>query len=113
MFPAQGPAAEETKTPEQKEKEEKAKAEEAAESAEARKDVMIIMACIFAILFVVSGLMVSFPIPPTSVTDISHSFLSQLGAAWYLGARFDLAFSDVKEGHLTPPKPSLEDHVEL
>jgi farnesyl-diphosphate farnesyltransferase len=99
-------------TPEQKEADEKKRAADAAEASEARRDVMIIMASIFAILFVISALMVSFIsiYPPSSY---SSSQLLQLGAAWMLGARFDLAFQDIKQGHLTPPKPSVEYHGEL
>ncbi|KAK2767740.1 bifunctional farnesyl-diphosphate farnesyltransferase/squalene synthase [Arachnomyces sp. PD_36] len=95
LFPTQKPGESSHLTPEQKEKDEKARAEEAAEASEARRDVMLIMACIFTILFVISGLM--------------------LGAAWMMGARFDLAFQDIKSGQLTPSKPSasVEYHGEL
>lgn len=99
-------------TPEQKEKDEKERAKEAADAAEARKDVMMIMACIFGILIVISALMVSLPIL-ISRTLLLTLFLSQLGAAWMLGARFDLAFQNVKQGNLKPAHPTDINHVEL
>lgn len=29
---------------------------------------------------------------------------TQVGLAWFFGARFDLAFASIKAGNLTPPK---------
>lgn len=34
---------------------------------------------------------------------------SQVGTAWYLGARFDLAFSSLKEGNFRPDPKKVKD----
>lgn len=35
--------------------------------------------------------------------------ISQIGTAWYLGARFDLAFSSLKEGNFRPDPKKVKD----
>ncbi|WEW59619.1 bifunctional farnesyl-diphosphate farnesyltransferase/squalene synthase [Emydomyces testavorans] len=64
----------------------------AAEAAEATRDTIFIVISLVGILIAVSGLM--------------------LGAAWMMGARFDLALEEIKKGRLRPQQPSLR-HGEL
>ncbi|EEP77537.1 conserved hypothetical protein [Uncinocarpus reesii 1704] len=59
-------------------------AKRAAESAEATRDVIFILVSLFGILIVVSSIM--------------------FGAAWMMGARFDLAFQELKKGNFRPPR---------
>ncbi|OQO12871.1 hypothetical protein B0A48_02335 [Cryoendolithus antarcticus] len=62
-------------TPEEAEKKRK-------EDLEAKWDVIYIIAAVFATLFIISGVMI--------------------GVAYYLGARFDLAYTSLKDGNLKP-----------
>ncbi|OJD14070.1 farnesyl-diphosphate farnesyltransferase [Emergomyces pasteurianus Ep9510] len=68
-------------------------AERARLDAEARQDTMYIMLALFGILAVLTVIMVS--------------------AAWFLGARFDLAFQQLKDGKFRPSPPHLAEHQEL
>ncbi|CAK4034913.1 squalene synthase [Lecanosticta acicola] len=65
-----------------------AEAKRKAEEAEAKKDMMYIALAIFLTLGIITACMVS------------------LGAAWFFGARFDLAFAELRKGNLSPPKSS-------
>ncbi|KAI9683798.1 MAG: bifunctional farnesyl-diphosphate farnesyltransferase/squalene synthase [Bogoriella megaspora] len=82
IFPSQDPRAivagsgASGKSPEQLEK-------EAAEWQEAKWDVIYMGLAVFCTLAVISALM--------------------LGLAWYLGARFDVAIDQLKQGNLKPP----------
>ncbi|KAF2173148.1 hypothetical protein M409DRAFT_62743 [Zasmidium cellare ATCC 36951] len=55
-----------------------------ADEAEAKKDVLYIGLAIAVTLAIISVVMI--------------------GAAWFFGARFDLAFAELKKGNLKPPK---------
>ncbi|KAK6429844.1 bifunctional farnesyl-diphosphate farnesyltransferase/squalene synthase [Oleoguttula sp. CCFEE 5521] len=68
-------------TPEEAEKKRK-------EDLEAKWDVIYIIAAVFATLFVISGVMI--------------------GVAYYLGARFDLAYTSLKDGNLKPPADAAQ-----
>ncbi|KAK4635313.1 putative squalene synthase [Fulvia fulva] len=61
-----------------------AEAQRKAEEAEAKSDVWYLMIAIFCTLGVITFLMI--------------------GAAWFFGARFDLAFAELRKGNLSPPK---------
>jgi len=42
--------------------------------------------------------------------------MPQIGSAWFFGARFDLAFAEIKKGNFRAPRPNeahkvLESHV--
>ncbi|KAH8429041.1 bifunctional farnesyl-diphosphate farnesyltransferase/squalene synthase [Aspergillus melleus] len=58
--------------------------QKAQEEAETRQDVFFMMALMGVIIFIVSVLMI--------------------GVAWYLGARFDLAWQELKQGNFKPPR---------
>ncbi|PGG96967.1 farnesyl-diphosphate farnesyltransferase [Blastomyces parvus] len=68
-------------------------AEQARLDAEARQDTMYIMFALFGILAVLTGIMIF--------------------AAWLLGARFDLAFQQIKNGNFRPSPPPISEHQEL
>jgi len=63
------------------------KTEDAAEAKEARSDTAYMMFAMFSVLILISTIM--------------------LGAAWLMGARFDLALQEFKKGNLKPPRPIL------
>ncbi|EER40124.1 squalene synthetase [Histoplasma capsulatum H143] len=67
-------------------------AEQARLDAEARQDIMYIMLALFGILAILTAIMIF--------------------AAWLMGARFDLAFQQIKQGNLRPP-PRISNHQEL
>ncbi|KAG2421347.1 squalene synthetase [Aspergillus terreus] len=58
--------------------------EKAQQEAEARQDVFFMMALMGVIVLIVSIIMI--------------------GTAWFLGARFDLAWQEIKSGNFRPPK---------
>lgn len=58
--------------------------QKAQEEAETRQDVFFMMALMGVIILIVSVLMI--------------------GVAWYLGARFDLAWQELKQGNFKPPR---------
>ncbi|OAX81307.1 farnesyl-diphosphate farnesyltransferase [Emergomyces africanus] len=68
-------------------------AEQARLDAEARQDTMYIMFALFGILAFLTVIMIS--------------------AAWFLGARFDLAFDQLKQGYFRPSPSPLSEHQEL
>ncbi|GAB1735992.1 hypothetical protein NU219Hw_g6047t1 [Hortaea werneckii] len=70
--------AQEYKSPEEIEREKKA-------SQEARRDIFFVMFAVFVTLSLVSVCMI--------------------GAAWFFGARFDLAFQALREGNFAPASP--------
>ncbi|TPX22536.1 bifunctional farnesyl-diphosphate farnesyltransferase/squalene synthase [Coccidioides immitis] len=67
-------------------------AKRAAEAAEATRDTIFIVVSLVGILVVVSSLM--------------------FGVAWMMGARFDLAFQELKKGNFRPSQQTLR-HGEL
>ncbi|KAH9825633.1 putative squalene synthase [Teratosphaeria destructans] len=87
IFPTQTPrtlpagqqtaVAARTLTPEEQAKKDK-------EEAETKQEMFYIMAAVFITLFFITACM--------------------FGAAWFFGARFDLAFASLREGSLFPPK---------
>lgn len=62
-------------------------AQKRKEDAENKSDLYLIMTIMGCIIFVVAGLM--------------------MFAAWMLGARFDLAWQEIRSGNLRPPAKSL------
>ncbi|PGH31969.1 farnesyl-diphosphate farnesyltransferase [[Emmonsia] crescens] len=68
-------------------------AEKARLDGEARQDTMYIMLALFGILAFLTAIMVF--------------------AAWLMGARFDLAFQQIKEGHFRPSPSLISEHQEL
>lgn len=59
-------------------------AQKAKEDAEARQDVYFIMGLMIAVVFIVA--------------------LTMTGFAWYMGARFDLAWQELRKGNFRPPQ---------
>ncbi len=87
------------------------------EVREARGDMIFMIITLLSILVVISAIMVSFGsspcYPQQKVTQSTKPFcLLQLGAAWLMGARFDLAFQELKKGDLRTPQSNLA-HGEL
>jgi farnesyl-diphosphate farnesyltransferase len=101
MFPSKDP-----KKIEQSPEEQQALAKRKAEDAESRKDVMYIMLAVFVTLAVISLTMVRW----SHQNSILFLFADndQIGVAWYLGARFDLATESLKKGNLRPPPGGLK-----
>lgn len=68
-------------------------ARKAKEEAEARQDIFFIMALMGVVVVIVA--------------------LTMTGFAWYMGARFDLAWQELRKGNLRPPKHLRQGHQEL
>jgi len=65
------------------------------EAADAKKEMFILMAVVLTTLAVISIIMIF--------------------AAWMMGARFDIALSELKKGNFKPPSPTpvIQQHEEL
>lgn len=77
------------------------------EEAESKKDVFYLVLAVIATLSFVSVCMVSESLQgdkSKNLTKQSLTLFRQIGAAWFFGARFDLAFSALKDGNVFPPK---------
>ncbi|KAI9045880.1 bifunctional farnesyl-diphosphate farnesyltransferase/squalene synthase [Aspergillus affinis] len=81
IFPSQNAEDAQRKVTGAQTEEEKQKAQEEAET---RQDVFFMMALMGVIILIVSLLMI--------------------GVAWYLGARFDLAWQELRQGNFKPPR---------
>ncbi|KGQ00656.1 farnesyl-diphosphate farnesyltransferase [Paracoccidioides lutzii Pb01] len=109
IFPSQTAEQAHFRAKQQKTSEE---TEQARLDAEARQDTMYIMFALFGILSVLTAVMVC---SKTKFTvNIGTVWLKglQIFAAWLFGARFDLAFKQLKQGNFRPPPRFLE-HQEL
>lgn len=76
-----------------------AERKKAEEDAEARQDVFFMMMLMGVILVVVSLLMVCL----VFALQRNPTDFSQIGTAWFLGARFDLAWQELRSGNFRPP----------
>ncbi|KAI9890142.1 MAG: bifunctional farnesyl-diphosphate farnesyltransferase/squalene synthase [Vezdaea aestivalis] len=83
--------------------------EKEAEAAEARKDTFIMLAIVMATLFAMSCFMVSTSFPSPFLARPHLTLKIQIGIAYFLGARFDLAYADLKQGRL--PKTGGRDEL--
>ncbi|RJE21827.1 hypothetical protein PHISCL_05846 [Aspergillus sclerotialis] len=88
IFPSQSPEAAQRLVKGERTPEERRKAEE---DKEAKQELLFIMFVMFIIVCFVTAIMLAF--------------------AWYFGARFDLAWQELRQGHLLPPKQTA--HEEL
>ncbi|PQE10467.1 squalene synthetase protein [Rutstroemia sp. NJR-2017a BBW] len=67
-----------------------------AEEAEAKKDVFYLLIAVLGTLLVVSALM------STELRSIPANSHTQIGAAYLAGARFDVAFNELRKGNFVP-----------
>ena len=70
-----------------------------------RMDMLIVFGAVGASLLLVSFVMVSQQLVSNYRSSLTHS---QLGVAWYFGARFDLAFKSLLSGNFNPNKDLLD-----
>jgi farnesyl-diphosphate farnesyltransferase len=89
--------------------------EKEAQDKEARNDIFYISMAMLAMFSVVAISMVRSPFPPSNrFPCLPRS--NQLIVAWFFGARFDLAFKDLKSSSLfsaSPPRVKKVEHGEL
>lgn len=83
----------------------------AAESKEAQEDLCFVMLVMLVVVIFVAIIMVS-PVRPCD--SAPRSILTgQFGFAWYFGARFDLAWQELKQGNFLPDKNAVHRDREL
>lgn len=90
-----------TLTPEEAERKRK-------DDEEAKWDIIYVMMAVFGTLALISVLMVSQPRRSGMLSGDAMLTIRQIGVAYLAGARFDLAFSSLKEGKFLPPKSPEE-----
>jgi farnesyl-diphosphate farnesyltransferase len=81
------------------------------EDAEAKWDMVYVMLAVFITLAIITVSMVSresSPIIFLQDVDCANFACPQIGAAWFFGARFDLAIKSLTDGSLFPPSSPEE-----
>lgn len=67
----------------------KAKAQQQEANSMETKETLILMSAVLIVLFLVGGLMVGHPVKRLSMLNLLPLTFLQIGAAWFMGARYD------------------------